>query len=540
MVNQHTSGVISGGHTETVAAGAEMLKQGGNAIDAAVAAAFASFVAESLLVNIGGGGIAQVYAHSNQSPIVYDFFSNMPGLSPKIKRPITEIDFQNVILDFGGSQESFFVGRGSVAVHGAVAGLCKMIEEMGTLSLAQILAPAINLARKGVLVGELDDYILSTVLKPILTHTPQIKDIYAPGGRMAKTGDWLYFPELARTLEQLAQDGASLFYTGAVAEKILVDQAMHGGLLTETDLTTYEIYRLNPLQIDYRDYTLCLPPLPSNGGLFIAFAFKLLEMLSFEIIPHHSIQHFRGLIETIRLTNVARREWEENCRASLISDEQATTLLLNDDNISRYHRKLQKALSQNITMPEPTFPHGPSNTTHISAADENNMVVGITLTAGEGAGFVVDDTGVRLNNMLGESDLNPCGFHSLPAGKRLATMMSPMFVFKNDAPILVTGSGGSTRIRTAILQVVNNVLDFNLPLATAVAMPRFHFEEGISQLEGDIAKEIADQLEQHGYVVNRWDGQNLFFGGTHTVSRDGSIWHGTGDQRRGGAVAVVC
>lgn len=543
------SGVIAAGHPQTAQAGAEILQQGGNAVDAAVAATFASFVAESALVNIGGGGIAQLYDPATSQATAYDFFSTMPGLSNNGNQP-DKIDFRRVSVDFGATQQPFYIGRGSVAVPGVVAGLCRMLDEAGSLPLSQILAPAIRLAREGVVLSESQAYII-TLLTPILTDTPSIGAIYAPTRGMVKAGETLHFHQLADTLETLGQQGAALFYTGAVAQEILADQRAYGGLLTESDLAEYQVLRSTPIEVAYRNYTILLPPPASAGGALIAFALNLLATRSLPQVEHNGFQHLSILAEIMRLTNIARAEWESNPGQVVNNghDLQSIERLLALENIERYSDSLSKSLNfspaERQALLEPKSPKGPSNTTHISVADSNGMIVSITTSAGESAGFVVGETGLILNNMLGEIDLHPGGFHQLLPGQRLQTMMTPTLVLHQGQPIMALGSGGSNRIRTAILQTISNIIDYQSNLAEAIAAPRLHFEDSEIQLEGGIAPEVADQLEAAGYKVNRWTTRNMFFGGTHAVARRDddtsgpSPWLAVGDPRRGGSVAGV-
>jgi gamma-glutamyltranspeptidase/glutathione hydrolase len=178
-------------------------------------------------------------------------------------------------------------------------------------------------------------------------------------------------------------------------------------------------------------------------------------------------------------------------------------------------------------------------------ADTSGMIAGITTSAGESAGFVVDDIGVMLNNMLGEIDLHPHGFHQLPPGRRLMTMMSPTLVLRQGQAVMAVGSGGSNRLRSAVLQVISNVIDFKLNLAEAVEASRLHFEDEVMQLEGGIMPQVADRLEAAGYRVNRWPDRSMFFGGAHAVARredaiaPETSWLAAGDPRRGGSVIRI-
>jgi len=511
-----------------------MLRQGGNAVDAAVAAAFTSFIAESALVNIGAGGIAQVIDPSRGQAVVYDFFSTMPGLGANGSGPATTLDFREKLVDFGPAQQAFYIGRGSAAVPGAVAGLCQMVAERGRLPLPTILAPAIRHAREGLIVSPEQAFIAS-IVRPILIDTPEIAAIYAPQGQFAQAGQRLYFTALADTLTRLAEEGSDLFYRGEIAQQIVQDQRKNGGLLTHTDLAHYQVLRCAPIQIAYRDYTILLPPYASDGGPLLAFTLELLSQHALGSQPHNSPEHLKLLSEAMRLTNVARAEWE-----TYKMEAPSSNWLLQKATVQKYQTLLREILRRGQPLTEPPLPKGPANTTHLSVADDQGMVVSLTTSAGENAGFVVGDSGVMLNNMLGEMDLHPNGFHQLPAGQRLATMMSPTLVLHQGQPLLAVGSGGSNRLRSAILQTISNLIDFDLPFEAAVNGPRIHFEENVIQLEGGIEAEVADQLEDEGYALKRWPERNMFFGGAHAVLylEKEKRWSAMGDARRGGSVVL--
>ncbi|MFQ5613121.1 MAG: gamma-glutamyltransferase [Anaerolineae bacterium] len=524
-------GVIAAGDPQTAAAGAEILAQGGNAVDAAVAAAFASFVAEAVLVNIGGGGVALVVDGSSGQATVYDFFSDMPS-----GRLAGQADFRQVLVDFGAEQQPFYIGRASVAVPGVVAGLAAMAETRGALPLDRLLRPAVRLAREGVVLSEALAYVLK-ILSPIFTDTPPLAAMFTRNGRVYRAGERLCFPALAETLTRLGREGPAQFYTGAVGQQIVADQQAHGGLLTARDLAAYRVRQMAPIRLDYRGYTVLLPPPPSSGGVLIAFALKLLEAVDLQDLSPTSFEHARLLAETMRLANAARKTWETNVG----SDEARVERFLAEEHLNRYRRELVHSLKRG---PSPDRSRagqrgGPGNTTHISVVDGQGGVAGVTTSAGENAGFVVGDSGVCLNNMLGEIDLHPDGFHRLPPGVRLTTMMSPAIVLRDGRPVLAVGSGGSNRLRSAIVQVISNALDFQMPLQQAIDAPRLHFEDGLLQAEGGVPAPVVAELRRAGYQVNHWPGRNMFFGGAHAVARQGEGLLAAGDRRRGGSVAVV-
>ena len=523
-------GVIACGDPQTAEAGAEMLRMGGNAVDAAVAATFASFIAEAALVNIGGGGMAMIVGgDSAEGATVYDFFSTMP--SGQLDEGS---DFREILVDFGPEQQPFYIGRASTAVPGVVAGLCAMAQAHGKLPLARLLEPAARLAREGAILSEALAYVLD-ILTPIFTDTPGLAAMFAPCGHVFQAGERMALPALAHTLEQLGQEGPDLFYTGAVSRAIVEDQQTHGGLITADDLASYQVRRVRPIRLDYRGYTVLLPPPASSGGVLIAFALKLLETVDVANVPYTSYQHVRLLAEIMRLTNLARSSWE----TSRGPDATRIEGFLSTQHLSGYQRELLEVLNGKPASPDPGLSGGPSATTHVSVVDGQGVIASVTTSAGENAGYVVGETGVCLNNILGEIDLHPQGFHRLPPGTRLSTMMSPVVVLCEGKPMLAVGSGGSNRLRSAITQVISNVIDFGMPLADAIDAARVHFEGDLLQVEGGISASVVRELEGAGYQVNHWPGRNMFFGGAHAVARQNGELIAAGDRRRGGSVAIV-
>ncbi len=523
-------GVIAGGDAQTVAAGKEILEQGGNATDAAIAAVFASFIAESVMTNICGGGIAIVGDIAQDKAQVYDFFVDMPS-----GKAHPEMDFHEVHSDYGPAQDSLYIGRASAAVPGIVAGLSALAKEHGTMPLKKLLQPAIRMARQGVSLSPSQEYVLE-FLTPIYEDTPEINKMYRKGdGSAWRAGEKNAFPKLAENLDQLADEGERVFSLGAISQAILRDQADYGGLITAEDLANYQVRKLEPIRITYRNVELLFPAMPSTGGALIAFALKLLESVDLAKMEHLGVEHIRVLAETMRLTNIARPVWD----AEASSIQERVERFLNETHIRQYQSHLNAILRGDNHPTEPVFPKSPDHTTHISVVDAAGNFVGVTTTAGESAGFVVDGTGLCMNNMLGEADLHPQGFHKIDPGTRLTTMMSPTVLLKNGAPEMILGSGGSSRLRSAILQAVVNVVDFKMPLEKAVHNPRIHFGAGVLHLEGGISAQRALDMEALGYEVNRWKNLNMYFGGTHAVALENGRWVAVGDSRRGGDGAVV-
>lgn len=536
QVRRATAGVIATGGPETAEAGLEMLRMGGNAVDAAVAAAFASFIAEIGVVHLGGSGIAQIYDPHEARAVVYDFFSNTPGLGREEYNG-QQMDFREVTIDFGATTQNFHLGRASVAVPGNIFGLCQMASDFGRLPLRTLLAPAINLARNGVLIAEFQAKTCE-LLTPLYGNTESMREIFLQHGRMIRKGERLFIPQLAATLEALAEQGEGLLRSGSLAQAIVSDQQANHGLLTAQDLQNYQVNKTPSIHLPYRDFEILLPPPSSTGGVLTAFTMKLLAQFDPGQLKHGSAAHLRLLYEVMAATSRARPYWDGRDENEPL--EEAIRRFLQDSFIERFASEIREALHRENRSVPLAEGNGPSNTSHLSVIDGDGMTVSLTTTAGESAGYVVPGTGFIPNNMMGEEDLHPLGFHSRPPGKRIPTMMTPTIVLHNGQPRLVVGSGGSVRIRSAVMQVLSNLLDFRIGLHQAVNLARVHIEDGVLQCEAGYDGEAVDELESLGYPVNRWQSRSIYFGGAHSVSRtpDGRLF-GAGDSRRGGSTGSV-
>lgn len=511
-----------------------MLRQGGNAVDAAVAAAFASFVAECSIATIGGGGFATV-AGPDRDPVVYDFFAAAPGLGAADSTPDT-LDFHAVPIEFVGTTDYFHIGRGSSAVPGNVAGLAQLLDEAGTLPLEAVIQPAVELAREGFRLSAAQEYMVH-LLANILQDTSECAALFAPDGHPLNAGEHFANPAFADTLEHLARAGWQDFYTGEIGAAIVADHTAHGGLITAEDLAQYRVIKRQPLALTYRDTEIITNPPPSLGGILVAYALGLLAQAPMlRKVSHSSAAHISLLAEIMRAANTARHQDDP----ATLTTPEAWAEFLHPDRLAADWQAVLHALREGPPVPVADDPGGPSSTTHISVLDEHGLAVSLTTTPGETAGYVVGETGVLMNNILGEADLNPDGFHSWPAGMRLSSMMAPTIVLDGDGPRMVIGSGGANRLRSALLQVISNSLDFNLKADKAANWARVHFENGLLDLEAGIDDVAGTMLEMRGYRVNRWESQSLYFGGAHIVARkaNGKL-AGAGDRRRGGAVARV-
>lgn len=514
-------GVVAAGHEITAAAAVNILEAGGNAFDASLAALFASCVAEPVLASLGGGGFLLSYPHEAQ-PLLYDFFVQTP-LHKTTKK---DVDFYPIMADFGTAQQEFHIGLGSIAVPGMIKGIFAIHRDLCALPLDRIIEPALVAARNGVVINSFQHYI-SNIVSPIITSNPaslRLHETIDSPGRIAQVDEVVGHAEMADTFEILAKEGEALFYRGDMGTKLIDASRQYGGYLGQPDLERYRVIRRFPLTLSYRQAKIHTNPAPSVGGTLIAFSLALLEPGNIGKYVSNGFEHLLLLGRAMMLTQKLRND------AAIDQNLEAETSrsILTDEYMSAYRQTMHQ------------HPASSRGTTQISVADADGNLASMTLSNGEGSGFVIPGTGIMMNNMLGEEDINPHGFHQWPENRRIASMMSPTVVLTHDGSAIVSGSGGSNRIRSAILQVLINLLEFEMGVAEAVEHPRIHFEGNLLNIETGADERVLEQLQSHFAEYQLWSERNLFFGGAHTVLRSASgQLSGKGDSRRGGVCIIA-
>ena len=490
-------GMVAAGHPRVAEVGAEVLRAGGNAVDAAIAAILASWVCEPLLTGPGAGGYMLVCGGGLEATLL-DFFVAAPGAgrSPGEHGFLTPVD-----VDFGDTKQVFNCGAASCGVPGAPAGIAEAAVRWGSLPLADLAAPAAQLARDGVPLNAEQGYV-SEILVGILTSTPGVAAAFAPRGTPLRTGEAFRSEALAETIERLGADGAAPFYTGDIGAAIVETLRRDGGMVTAEDLASYAALARVPARVTYRGREVLTNPPPSAGGILLALALGTLDARTDGSPTTVEIAHVMEEMQTLRTP-----EFVEG--------------LAEDGFLGRF---LDSRLGA---------------TTHISVLDGDGRACSVTCTNGEGSGVVVPETGIHLNNIMGEEDLNPLGFFRNPAGRRMPSMMAPTAVLGPDGTVqLVVGSAGSNRIRSAILQVILNVVDHGMTAEEAIAAPRIHHEAGVVYAEPGIDVQALEATDRE---VVAFRASNLFFGGAQAINRDPSsgIVSGAGDPRRGGAAVAA-
>lgn len=512
-------GAVAAGHPLTAEAGAQVLAEGGNAVDACIAAAFVSWVAESTLTGPGAGGFMLVHHARDDSTRVLDHFVTVPGLGLS-RRGQTPMD--DVAIDFTPESSQFFrIGAASCAVPGAAGGLGEAHRRFGSLPWRALLEQAIAHARDGVELTQGQAY-LHDILDPILRHTDEGRKMYSTNGNRLVAGDRLVLSDLAGTLEQLADKGADDLYRGELARALSSHLRATGGEITLRDLREYRVIRRQPVRVSFLGHEFRSNPPPSTGGVLIGLGLRLLDRLG-PAGPPGSAEAMAQLVEIMREQETARggpftRELYRGGLARRLSDEAFLAAAV--DRIQARLPELQRG------------------TTHIAVVDGRGNAASLTASTGAGSGVIVPGTGIQLNNMLGEFDLAATGGHPRP-GVRFTSGMAPSVVLRDGRPRLVVGSAGSLRLRGAIMQIVVNAVAHGLGVSEAIERPRVHLEGRVNVEGGNDPREV-DRLESFGYELARWQSKNLFFGGAAGVEllEDGTL-AAAGDSRRGGHGVVV-
>jgi gamma-glutamyltranspeptidase/glutathione hydrolase len=466
-----------------------------------------------------------VHRAADRSDRLLDFFVAIPGrgLKTETAAPMVEVE---VPFDAHALQ-LFRIGGASCAVPGTVAGLGEAHRLYGRMPWQELVMPAVEVARRGVPLSKQQAF-LHSILDVALRAEDEGRRIYGRNAPLGE-GDSLVMDDLAGTLEVLAAEGPRAFYEGHLARQMSSAVRERGGLLSEDDLATYRVIRRRPVRAPFRGHEFVSNGPPSSGGLLIAFALRILDSLGIPG-PPGSAGAIVALTEVMREATLARGgSFVRNLYRGGLAGR-----LLDDAAVAAAARR-----AQGRSRPAAREPAGIPSTTHISAVDARGNAASLSASTGCGSGVIVPGTGIHVNNMLGETDLN-VGDRRVAPGRRLTSMMAPSIVLAEGSPRLVVGSAGSIRLRAAILQIVVNVVSHGLPVEEAISAPRVHLEGDQLNLEGGIDSAVVDELEERGYDVVRWSDVNLYFGGASavTLEPDGSL-EAAGDPRRGGAGVVV-
>lgn len=509
--------------------GLDILKQGGNAIDAAVAVGFALAVVLPNAGNIGGGGFMVLHDDKTGKDVAIDFREIAPA---KASRDMY-LDNQGNVID----GKSLFTHDAS-GVPGTVAGMEYALKKWGTMPLSKVLEPAIKLADKGFIVSD----VLAQTLKEeksTLGKWSSSKAIFFKNGEPLKSGDLLVQKDLAKSLRLIAKQGANAFYQGEIATKIAKEMQSHGGTMTLEDLKAYKVVERQPIIGDYRGYKVVTMPPPSSGGVHLIEILNMLEHYPIKEDGVNSAKNIHHMAESMKLAYADRSEYLGDPDfvkipvTGLTSKAYANELVKTiDDNKAR--------LSSNIKPGKPQ-PYESDQTTHFSVMDKagNAVAVTYTLNLNFGSGIVVEGTGILLNNEMDDFSVKPgvpnaFGLvggtaNAIEAKKRPLSSMTPTIVMKNNKPWLVTGSPGGARIITTVLQSVVNTIDHEMNPAEAIITPRVHHQWLPDELrvEEGISPDTIKLLQDKGHKVVT----KAPMGRIQIIQADDSGFYGYSDPR---------
>lgn len=530
---QGTVGVVAAAKPEASQVGVSILKKGGNAVDAAVATAFALGVLEPNASGLGGGGFMIVKLANMKEAVVVDFRESAPAAA--------KADMYKIGDDGKVVAAANVVGGLAAGVPGEVAGLLYGLEKYGSkkLSRAQIMQPAIDWAKKGIPVTVNLSKIISDELVKI-NKFPATAKLYSNEGLPFETGDTIKNPDLAASLELIAKQGKDGFYKGELARKIVAAVQETGGIITEADLASYEPKIRKPVAGTYRGYTIFSTPPASSGGTHVIEILNILE--NFDLAKLGD-----GTPATLHVWGEAMKQAFAD-RAKYMADTEFVKVPLSGLTSKAY----AKGLAANIDMEKPMesvsagdpTKYESGSTTSLSVMDKNGNMVAITKSINYffGSGVVVPGTGVLMNNHMDDFVPKPGSVNSIEPGKRPLSSMSPTLVLDPEGkPFMTIGSPGATRIIGAVAEVISNVVDHKMSIQQATMAPRFfRMQSGDYNLEGRISINTKNALEKMGHkivVKGDWD---AYFGGVHSVvyDRKQKVLFGGADPRRDGQAAA--
>lgn len=530
-------GMVSSQEAIASQIGVDILKQGGNAVDAAVAVAYALAVTLPRAGNIGGGGFMLVHLAEQNKTIAIDYRETAPA---KAHKDIF-LDEQGNAVDKLSREHGLAVG-----VPGTVMGMELALKQYGTMNMAQVIKPAIKLAKDGIVVtSDLSNSLAG--LKSRITQWPSSAAIfYHADGSNYQVNELLKQPELAQSLSLIAQKGSKGFYQGETAEKIVSAVQNAGGVMSLTDLANYKVVEREPVRGNYRGYEVVSMPPPSSGGIHIIEMLNVLEQFPIDKLGHNSANTLHLMAETMKYAYADRSEY--------LGDPDFVTVPVKQLTSKQYAKEIASKIAINKTTPSSEIkpgklaPYESDQTTHFSVIDKwgNAVANTYTLNFSYGSGLVAKGTGILLNNEMDDFSVKPGtpnGYgliggeaNAVQGNKRPLSSMSPTMVMKDGKPFIVTGSPGGSRIINITLQMIMNVIDHNLNIAEATAAARMHHQwlPDFIWVEHTLNRDTISLLEAKGHKVKVQES----IGSTQSIMMTEQGLFGASDPRRAGSAAI--
>ncbi len=517
--------MVASAHPAATAVGVDILRKGGNAVDAAVAVAFALSIAEPNASGLGGGGF-MVVKMAGAEPAMIDYRETAPAGAGPERYYAPGVDFDAKTAE----------GPDAVGVPGLAAGAALALEKFGSMSLAEVLEPAIRLAREGVEVGpKLNGMIVDNLEK--IARFPAAAAIYLPDGLPLEPGTVLKNPDLAATLERIAAGGPRAFYEGPTAEAVAGELGRLGGILSVEDLRGYRAKLREPVRGSYRGWEIVSAAPPTGGGTHLIELLNIVEGFDVKKMGRGSARLLHVLAEAMKMTFADK--------AANSGDPDRYVIPAATFTDKAYARELAARIREGQARFDYAAPSlvvaESGSTSHLSVADAMGNVVALTQSINSffGSGIVVPGTGLLLNNHLGDFDDRDGGPNAIGPGKRPASSIAPTLVLRGGRPVLVLGTPGATRIVSALAQIIINIVDFDMGLDEALEAPRIHCLARTLALEGRFPADVVAALESWGHPVKIYPDWDNYFGGAQAVLIDprGKTLYGAADSRRDGFAA---
>ena len=532
------NGMVVGPEQLAAEVGAQILRQGGNAIDAAVATGFALAVTYPRAGNLAGGGFMLIHLADDDRETLIDYRETAPAAASR-----------DMFLDNEGNldkQREYFSLQ-SAGVPGTVAGMLYALEKYGTLTREQALAPAIALARDGIPVSYSLFFEISASAQNLRKNPAAERQFFQPDGSAYAVGDIWRQPDLAWTLSEISEEGINGFYGGGVAQLITTEMESGGGLITAQDLADYRVVERQPVRGTYKDFEIVSTPPPSSGGVHIVQMLNILEGYDLQAMGHNSAAYIHHLTESMKLAYADRSLY--------LADPDFVDVPVTQLVDKAYAKQQRQRIDSNVATPSVDIAPGQllgsesTETTHYSVADRFGNVVSntYTLNFSFGSNIVVPGTGMLLNNEMADFASSPGSANAfglvqgeankIEPGKRPLSSMSPTIVFRAGEPWLATGSPGGSVIISTVLQTTLNAMVFDMNIATAAAEPRMHHQwmPDVLKMEEGFSLDTARLLQAMGQNV---DMASRTTGRTNSIMLDEGWLYGSSDTRRpGGWVA---
>ena len=531
------NGMVSSQRMLSSQIGAQILSQGGNAVDAAVATGIALAVTLPRAGNLGGGGFMLVHMANSDQTIAIDYREMAPKAAHR-----------DMYLDENGDVDNKKArfSHASIGVPGTVAGLAHALEKYGTMSWKEVLAPAIKLAEEGILVSYDTSESFKSRQKLLTANEATAQTFFKKNGVPYEAGEVLIQSDLAKTLKHLAEHGPEEFYQGKIAELIAEDMEKHDGLITLEDLANYKVVEREVVRTTYRGYEVVSMPPTSSGGVHVAQMLNILEQYPVKENGSGSAQNIHLLAESMKLAYADRSEY--------LGDPDHVDVPIKGLTSKAYAQELAAKISLNKALPSSKIkpgkpaPFESPETTHFSVMDKfgNAVANTYTLNFSYGSGIVIPGTGIIMNNVMDDFSSKPGvpnGFgliggeaNSIQPNKRPLSTMTPTMILKDGEPFVVLGSPGGSRIITTVLQVVMNIIDHDMNIAEAVHAPRIHHQWLPDQLELEpgFSPDTVKILELYGQNVKA----GRAMGSVQTIMHKNGYFYGISDPRRPGAGTV--